>query len=500
LVIFLNAGNYNSTSPYEYLQDQNTLGIFTQIEMDFYKYLFVTLAGRNDWTSTTEVGLKSLFYPSVSASFLPTTAFKSLKQNSVLNFLKIRAGYATSAGFPGPYRTRNGIGLNSELNGGAVGSLPSQYIPNQVANPLLKPELVKELEFGLEGKLFRNRIDFDLSVYQRNTRDLILGISTAPEVGGTYSTINAGRVDAKGLEVQLGALPIKTEDFRWKLETNFSTYRTLVVELPEGLEDVYIDGWSNLGNFAIEGEPLGVIKGSYAMRDANGNFMIDHTNGTVINSDSDLGLDTKIIGDPNPDWKSSLTNTLKYKNLSLSAQMEYTHGGDVYSLTASRLWRRGVTEANLTDREGAVVLQGSLADPATGFYVDPDGNSITDENGALLSGETPYPNTIPITVNSIYFINTVDNDAESIYDGSVVRLREVSLTYVFDEKLIKRTPFGSMSLTLSGQNLWFDAINFPDAFNFDPEVISTGAGNGRGLEFQTAPTSKKYGFSFKATF
>lgn len=57
-----------------------------------------------------------------------------------------------------------------------------------------------------------------------------------------------------------------------------------------------------------------------------------------------------------------------------------------------------------------------------------------------------------------------------------------------------------MSFSLTGNNLWFDAVNFPDAFNFDPEVISTGTGNGEGLEFMTAPSAKKYGFSIKATF
>ena len=489
---FRHAKNYSITTPIEYIQAQNTLGVYSQVEMDYSNYLFLTLAAREDWTSTTEYGLKNMFYPSVSASFLPTSAFENFKSD-VVNFLKFRMGYATSAGFPGPYHTRSIINLNAEGNGGVIGAIPVQNIDNEIGEPSLRPELVEEIEIGTEGKLFKNRIDFDISVYKRNTTDLILNVSVDPALGGTGTYINAGDVESKGLEIGLGIVPIKTDDFKWKLDTNFTTYKTIVNDLPEGRESVGIAGWSNLGNFAIEGEPLGVIMGSYAMRDANGNYMIDYTDGTVINSDSDLGLGSEIIGDPNPDWTATLINSFTYKSFKLGAQMEYTHGGDIYSLTASRLWRRGVTTAGINDREGAVVLPGTLADPETGLPVNADGTPIGE-------GEATVANNIPITVNSLYFINTVDNDAESIYDGSVIRLREVSLSYTFDKDLIKRTPFGSISLSLSGQNLWFDAINMPDAFNFDPAVISTGAGNGSGLEFQTAPTSKKYGFSVKATF
>ena len=496
---YLHADNFQSTSPIEYLRELNVIGLYSQVEMDFYKYLFLTLAAREDWTSATEFGYKGQFYPSASIAFLPTTAIKGLKSD-VLNFLKIRGGYATSAGFPSPYKTRVSINLNSELGAGSAGSLPSQSVDNQIPNPQLRPELIKEIEFGVEGKLYKNRIDFDLSLYKRNTTGLILGIQSDPAVGGTYTTINAGDVQSTGLELGLNLIPIKTDSFKWKINSNFTTYKSLVNDLPEGLERVYIDGWSNLGNYAIEGEPLGVIIGDYAMRDANNNFMVDYTDGTVIDSSADLSLDDKIIGDPNPDYKTTLSNSFKYKSLTLSAQLEYTHGGDVYSLTASNLLRRGVTTASPMEREGAVILAGSLADPTTGFYVDPDGNPITDDEGVLLPGEQPYPNTIPISVNSVSFINTVDNSAENIYDGSVIRLREIALSYDFDKDFINRTPFGSISLSLSGQNLWFDAINMPDAFNFDPEVISTGAGNGMGLEFGTAPTSKKYGFSIKATF
>ena len=495
-VIFniIHADNFRESNSSEYIQESNTLGAYGNLEFDYAKYLYLTLAGRNDWTSTLETENNKIFYPSVSLAFIPTQAFGNLK-STFLSFLKIRGGYATSAGFPNPYSTRPSINLNAIDNGGILGGITTQSWSNLLPNPDLRPELHKESEIGIEGKLFNNRIDFDISLYKRISKDQIMGASLDPATGYSFKYLNAGRVDTKGIEIGLNFKPIKTELFKWDVNSNFTAYESTVIKLIDGQESLGIAGYSNLGNFAIEGEPLGVIMGSYTIRDENNNYMIDYTDGTVINS-YDIPSEVpsmKIIGDPNPDWSASVTNSLNYKNFSLSAQMEYTQGGDVYSMTASRMWRRGVTTANLMDREGAVVLPGTLADPDTGLPVHADGTP-------LAAGETPIPNTIPIAVNSIYFINTIDNAQANVYDATRIRLRDITISYKLNKELLDKTPFGSISLSLTGQNLWFKAFNFPDAFNFDPEVISTGAGNGDGLEFQTAPSSKKYGFSIKATF
>ncbi|HIP47537.1 MAG TPA: SusC/RagA family TonB-linked outer membrane protein, partial [Lutibacter sp.] len=491
---WLHSKNFRESQTFEYSSEKNVIGVYTQLELDFYKFFYLTLSARNDWSSTVEKEHQSIFYPSLSLAFLPTTAFKGIK-GDFLNFLKIRGGYATSAGYPGVYRTRPRLGFNALTNGGVYGGISSQTVSNVLPNPNLTPELHKEIELGIEAKLFKNRIDIDLSLYSRDSKDQILpGAPLDPATGYTSTTYNLGNVHSEGIELGLGIKPIKTDNFLWNINTNFTTIKTIVTDLGNDLDKIVTAGFTNLGNFAVEGEPLNVIIGDYALLDENGNYMIDYTDGTVINN-YDLGDEypQKIIGDPNPDWQATLINSISFKGFRISGQLEYTHGGDVYSLTASRLWRRGVTTANILDREGAVVLPGTLADPATGEPVTPNGETLAD-------GEATYANTIPITVNSLYFINTIDNDAANIYDGSLIRLREVSISYEISKDLLKRTPFGSMSISVTGNNLWFDAINFPDAFNFDPEVISTGTGNGDGLEFMTAPSAKKYGFSIKVTF
>ena len=286
------------------------------------------------------------------------------------------------------------------------------------------------------------------------------------------------------------------------MRNNFTAFENRVVDLG-GLEAFPYAGFIGLGNYASEGEPLGVIKGSYAARydptnqtpenplgienvGVEGVLLINPQDGKIIDS-ANLSLPDETVGDPNPDWRATTINSFSYKGLTLSAQVEYTHGGDIFSQTASQYYRRGVTTVNVDNREGSYVIPGILANPNTGV-------PLTDASGNFID------NTIQIGANDVFFINLVDPVGQGIYDASHLRLREVSLTYSLSEKMLERTPFGNVTFGLSGQNLYVRTFNIPQAFNFDPEALSTGVGNGDGLDFQTGPSSRRYSFSIKATF
>ena len=471
----------------DFRNKRNTLGLYGQFQFDYEDYLYLTLSGRNDWSSTIEKDNRTLFYPSTSLAFVPTSAFPSLK-SSALSFLKLRFGYGTSAGFPGVYNTRATLGQTTNAfttrDGTKVNTNSnSRFFPN--AN--LKAELHREYELGVETRLLNNRVNLEVSVYQRDSKDQILQNTLDSSTGFNATFINAGQIETQGIEIDLGLTPIKsaTDDgFNWTSNYSFSASENEVKELPGG-NDIFIAGFTNQGNYAIEGEPLGVIRGSYAVRDNEGNFLIDPATGKVFES-STSGLPDRIIGDPNPDWKMTTINTFSYKGFSLSGQVEYTHGGDFSSSTIESLLRRGVTK-DTEDRNGTTVVAGVLGDPQTGQpLLDSSGNKI--------------PNQIQISTNDSYFLNVLDPAEQTIFDGSVVRLREVSLSYGLPKKFLDNTPLGSLSFTILGQNLWYWAPNVPKYTNFDPEVISTGVGNGAGLDLLTAPSSKKYGFSIKATF
>ena len=483
-------------APIDFFSEINIFGFYGQTELDYRNYLYLTLSARNDYASLLEDDNNSIFYPSAAVSFIPTSAFPEIKSN-FLNYLKVRANAASGAQFPDrPFSTRPVINQNANAfgNGGTI----TQSISNFVPNPDLEGATFTDYEFGIETKLWDNRIRFESSIYRRIASDQIFQQAIAAETGATSTLVNIGETETDGIELDFSITPVRTANFEWNLNSNFFAYETIVTELPEDVQQLAIGGFTNIGNFAIEGEPLGVIVGSFALQDENGNFLIDPSNGEVI-PNSQFGIPDKIIGDPNPDWTATIINNFKYKNFTLSGQVEYRHGGDIYSLTAQNLLFRGVVDIDGIDRDFyAASVPGVLAqldDDGSIVTVDSDGDGVVD--GVQSSGN---PNNIILPLEDTIFNNLEQNAAENIYDGSFIRLRELSLTYDLSEKALGGTPFGALSFKIYGQNLLFDAPNFPDALNYDIEAGSTGVGNASGLDFQTAPSAQSFGFSVKASF
>ncbi|MHA7058604.1 SusC/RagA family TonB-linked outer membrane protein [Aquimarina sp. M1] len=453
----------------------NIVGAYASFIFGYEDYLYLNLQGRNDWFSSLPSENRSIFYPSASLSFVPTAAFESLRGSKAINYLKLRLGYGSSAGFPAAYSTIVGLASGTNVFDSPTGGTTNTLgISNTLGNPNLKPELITELEAGLETKLFDNRVGFDLSVYRKVSEDLILQTRQLdPSTGYTLTADNIGEVSNEGIEVGFNLNPIRPKDengFRWDISGQYTINENIVED--NGGEPGSIEvfaGFGNQGNAAISGEAYGVIVGSSIARDANGNFIVG-SDGNYL-ADNDL----KIIGDPNADWRTTVINEFSYKNFSLAAQVEYTHGGDIFSTTASALLSRGLTTDTDFDRTQTFILPGVTA--------------------------TGAPNTTQIAATDYGFNNSgFVIDEQAVYDASTIRLREVSLSYSFPKKFLEQTPFGSLSVRIIGQNMWYKAINFPDGLNFDPEVTSLGVGNGQGFDYLTGPTAKRYGFSLNLTF
>jgi hypothetical protein len=255
--------------------------------------------------------------------------------------------------------------------------------------------------------------------------------------------------------------------FNWNVNTNFTTSKMIVKDLG-GNNNLTIAGYTNLGNQAIVGEQIGVMVGSRIRRDANGDF--------VVNSSGNYDIEegNYIIGNPNPDFIINGTNSFSWRNFNFSFMVGYTHGGDIYSQTIATLLGRGLT-TDTQDRLNTFILPGVL------------------QNG--------QPNDIQIN-NSTYYFNNIAFGANElrVYDGSVIRLQEISFGYNMPKEWLENTPLGSLNFSIAGYNLYYDAFNTPKGVNFDPNVIGTGVGNGRGFDFLNGPSGKRYGFSLKATF
>jgi TonB-linked SusC/RagA family outer membrane protein len=455
----------------DYETHQQNIGVFAQAQFGFREYLFVNVGGRNGWSSTLEKGNNSLFYPSVSASFIPSSAFAFLQQSRVVNYLKVRGGYSTSARFPLPYNTRPGLNILSNVFVARDGSVVNSNSLSRLApNPDLKPELLSEVEVGVEAKLFNNRGTIDLTLYRRFSKDQILQQDLDPSTGFDLKTVNAGNLTNRGIELGLGYAVIKTANLTWQIDGNFTLNRSKVSGMPDEIEQIVTAGFTNRGNIARNGEPLGVLYGTYRV--------IDEKNGLpVINELGryEVSPDQKIIGDPNPDYRLVGISTLTFKGFSFRMQWDYTKGGDMFSMTAQTLLARGVTKDTDFDRFLPLIPYGS------------------DGNGNI--------STLQLTSSNAYFEGLLNApDDVYLYDATNIRLRELSLTYALPQTLLKRTPFGNIALTLSGQNMWYKAPYFPEYTNIDPETTSLGVSNSRGFDYMTAPSSRRIGASLRVTF
>ncbi|WP_345725296.1 TonB-dependent receptor domain-containing protein [Sinomicrobium weinanense] len=486
--------NFENQTPIQFIQNRNIIGVFGELSFDYDNYLYLTLSGRNDWVSNLIRENNSRFYPSASVSFIPTTAIEGFGGSDSwgINYLKIRGGVGSSAGFPEGYPTVNSIVQATKQDGGLAGGsngIVTNSVDNFQANPDLKPELIQEWEIGFDARFLKNMVNLGLSYYSRSTTDLIVFKPLPTSTGFTQTQDNIGKVEGTGWEVDLGVDIFKSgqaDGFNWNSRVNFTTNEQIVTEQED--DQIIYTGFTNLGNAAIKGEQLGVIVGTRIERDENGNKVVGadgiyrgqeeiaiDANGNEVPSGTEGSRNiVPIIGNPNPDYVMNFINTLSFKNFTLGFQISHVKGGDIYSQSVGTLLGRGLI---VEDRRDSFIVPGVL------------------ENGE--------PNTIQIDNATYYFDNlgfSSNQEETLIFDASVIRLKEVSLSYNLPKKWLDKTPFGSVSFTASGYNLWYDAYNMPDRANFDPNVAGIGVGNSRGFDFLNGPSSKRYGLSVKVSF
>lgn len=466
--------NFENQDEIQYYQKRNVSGVYGQAELDYDRFVYLTLAARTDWVSNLSEENRSITYPSASVSFLPTKVFDGLKSDLV-NMLKVRVGLGASADFPFGYPIASRLNLDTQSfirNGAAIVANTSS---SQLGNPALKPERMDELEFGIEGTFLNRRLGLDLSIYNKATKDLRIDRPLDPSTGYTTTVTNIGKIENKGAEVDLSFIWVQAQQpgaLEWTSNLNWSTNESKVVDLGADTDYITYAGGSGYYNVAAPGYSLGTIVGSAINRDASGNYKVLSNGFYDIKYGTDPEENT--IGDATPNFLLNFGNRITYKDFALNFLISHVNGGDIMSMTTSVLLGRGLVE-DTVDREQSFILPG----------VNPSGQ----------------PNTTQIVNSDFYFYNVLYGPGENrIYDGSVIRLQEVSLTYNLPKSILDSTPFGSLSLSASGFNLWYDAYNTPDSVNFDPNVAGVGIGNGRGFDWLNGPSSKRYGLSLKATF
>jgi TonB-linked SusC/RagA family outer membrane protein len=471
-----------------------TYSYFASAQIGFRNYAFLNFTGRNDWSSTLPAANLSYFYPSVNGSLVLSEALDW--KGDVLSYLKLRGGWSKVGKATTPYQLINTYNFTAPF-----GANPQQNAANIYLNPDLKPETTTSGEAGFEAGFLKDRIRLDVSVYNTNSVNQILNVDVSQSTGYSQKLINGGRINNKGLEVQLSATPVKANDFTWDVTVNYSRNKSKVVSLDAtGQLQSYILGTNRTVQvLAAVGQPYGTLFGTSYTRDASGQIIVSENGTPVVNNTK------KYLGKYTPNWLGSINNSFSYKGINLSFLVDARIGGSIYSNTNRTGTYTGVLTSTLPGRGAA---NGGISyyypgnnTAATAVQVSagtaaPAGVTVYDDGMVFKGVKADGTANTTIVPAQSYYKGFTNVDEAFVYSASYVKLREVKIGYTFPSQWVKGIGLQSATVSLVGRNLWIIHKNVP---NIDPETAFN-TGNGQGLEDLTLPTVRNIGFNVNLKF
>lgn len=428
--------------------------VFASTNLSYDQWLYLDLTARNDWSSTLAfTGSKSFFYPSVG---LGVVLNDKLNLPEFVNMAKVRGSYAIVGNDLPPYTSL----LTNTLGPYAVLTL------NDIAFlKTLKPEKTHSLEIGTEWRMWNNRLNVDVTYYKTNTKNQFFKIAANQASLYNQYAINAGDIQNQGIEALVSVDAIKNDHFTWNTSLNFTYNKNKIVKLDDRISEFSLTG-EGLGNFASKfkvGGSFGDIYGQDFVKDDQGRIIVG-TDGIPQRS----AQYTK-LGNSNPIWQMGWNNSFNYKNFNLSFLIDGKFDYQVMSVTQALMDGYGVSKVTGDARaNGGVTING----------ITSNGTAVT-----TVDAEKWYKNTAGMQpVSSQY-----------IYDGTVVRLRELTFGYDFN---IKDSFFKKLRVNAVGRNLFYITKKAP----FDPEVTMSTGNSLSGVDMFMMPATRNYGLTLNATF
>ena len=481
----------------EAFYDKIINSVFGAIDLEYKDYLYLTLTGRNDWSSTLPIDANSYFYPSASLGFVFTEVMNM--NSNVLSFGKLRLAFSNTANDTDPYQ------LDPTFSRGSFAGQPTSSVRNVIPPTTLRPEQTNSYDIGLDLRFFNGRLNVDATYYYISSTDQILQSPLPLSSGFSALRFNTGEIENKGWEFLVTGTPVQNRNFGWQISLNASRNRNKIIALADGAETFRLGGIFGGNGPSVEarpGEDYGTIMGwDYVYRDLNGNEMVDDNERTpgnrVIDDNGEWYVLTEErvpVGNIVPDWIGGVTNTFRWKNFTLNTLVDVRFGGDIFfgSHGIGRVYGQSVE-----------TLDGRSAEYGGLPYTDTDGN--TRNIGVIKEGVyedgTPNDKVVP------YYRKYQDTFgwgagsgpvSISVFDGSYARLRELSLSYSLPKSVADNISFiQNLSITLLGRNLWFLYNNAPN--NLDPTLVN-GAGVSQGMEWGSLPSTRNYGALLKVGF
>ena len=468
------------------VENTRTNAAYATLGTELYNQLFVNVTGRVEAASTFgELSNNRFFYPSADMAW-QFSELPLFSNSKIFSFGKLRGSYGVVGIQPTAYRTTTNFFvpnwtelLDPNFDGSLFGT--GTYVQSRTkGNPFLRPEKKREFEIGADLRFLNNKLSLSGTWYSNKTTDALLDIPQAPSSGFNTLYANAGSIQNKGIELDFSYEVLKNKKWMVSVDWNWTRNRNLVTDL-NGSASILLGGLNGVSSRAVEGYPLGALWGIGFQKDVKGAYVLN-ANGFPTSE-----VEQKVLGDPNPDWRSGLGLNVEYKNFKLYALFEHSQGGDIVDATEAVLRDYGVSQTtgnesvsttNLKTVSGATILAGT-----------PFRGNIGNFGAGDVALDQSWYNGL-----GGFFGNVLE---PFITDASWTRLREVTLSYRLTRKrLPKFTRLSSVNFEVSGRNLWVNS----NLKTIDPDSNLEGSGSGRGIVYFNNPGTRSYLFTIKLNF
>ena len=446
-----------------------------QVELGYNNMAFVTLRGRNDWSSTLPTKNNSYFYPAIETSFV-LTELPFMKDVKEVNYLKIRGAVAGVGKDTDP----NKIEAELEATGLTGGGYKYGYYGS---NENLKPEMTTSYEGGFEGRFLDNRINTDVTFFWTHcSNQIVEGFRLSYATGAILNNMNVGSFNTHGWEAHIDGDIIRSKSgWKWNVGINASHTSSKVVYLPDNVSEYYNAYTWNTGNIRngiMKGHPVTTLTGLAYTRNDAGQVLISPTTGLPIVDSS-----WSVLGDREPKLRFGLTTNVSYKGLHLSAMFSGRYKATVVNGTKRYMMQYGTSWESVKLREkGPVIFNGVLQ----------DGNENTSN---------PTENNISVSYqaygSSIYTGGDEDWVEKNVH---YLRLQELRLSYNLPQKWLKNFLATNANIYVAGNDL-FTITNYSgiDAVGNTMSAAAGGTG-GEGIDVWSLPSPRGFSVGASVTF
>jgi TonB-linked SusC/RagA family outer membrane protein len=470
-----NAGVYQAG---EESRRRRTIGNFGNVMLAWKNMLFVNATVRNDIISSMPAANRSFTYPSVSLGWV-FTELEGLRGNDVLNFGKLRASYA-EVGQAGDYMET--YYRTPEYGGGFSSGTPIMYpvqgvtsysLNSTVYDPKLRPQNTQSFEFGTDLSFLKGLFSLNYTFSRQNVVDQIFSVPMAASSGAEYFVTNGGSVHTNVHEITLGVTPFDTKNFKWDFAFNFTKINNYVDALAEGVESIFLGGFTEPQVRAGIGYKFPVIYGTGYLRNDAGKIVVDDDGFPLPGAE-------QVLGDVSPEFRLGFSNTFEIYKLRISTVFDWKQGGVIYSATPGLLDYYGVTQKTADYRQ------------KENFLFDGDAVKVTATDAE--GNPTAYaPNDILIPgAGAQSYFNALNNITESmVTENSFIKLREIALSYpVYSKKAF------AITLSAFARNI----ILWSTIDGIDPEAAQGNTNMAGAFERFSLPGTTSYGFGINIKF